>query len=212
VGETLPVAAGAAYWLRMNEAPDVVLCYFGDGASNQGTFHESLNMSALWKLPVVFICENNHYQIGTEIHRHSAVTEIFRRADAYGMDGERVDGMDVVAVYEATRKAIKHVREGHGPFLLECETYRYRGHSMADPAAYRSALEIEELRARDPLATFKQRGLDAGWFNETDCKTLETRAQATVDAASAFAKESPQPERLHDHVYAHPLDLYGGHP
>jgi len=118
VGETFPIATGAAYWLKMNEAPDAVLCFFGDGAANQGTFHECLNMAALWRLPVVFLCENNHYQIGTEIHRHSAVAEIYRRACAYGMDARHVDGMDVLAVHEATREALRHVRAGNGPYLL----------------------------------------------------------------------------------------------
>lgn len=212
VGETLPVAAGAAYWLRMNDAPDVVLCYFGDGAVNQGTFHESLNMAALWKLPVLFICENNHYQIGTEIHRHSAVPEVYRRGEAYGIEGERVDGMDVVAVHDAARSAVKRVREGRGPVLLECETYRYRGHSMADAAAYRSALEIEELRARDPLATFRTRALEAGWLTDAECSAIDAEVQKKVDAASAFAEQSPPPQHLYDNVYAKPLDLYGGRP
>ncbi len=208
VGETFPVAIGVAYWLRLNEEPDVVLCYFGDGAVNQGTFHESLNMAALWKLPVLFVCENNRYQIGTEIHRHSAVPEVWRRACAYGMEGRRVDGMDVLAVHEATREALRHVREGKGPFLLECETYRFRGHSMADSGAYRSALEVAELRARDPLEGLRRRALAEGWLGEGEVAELERRARKAVQAAVRFAEQSPPPTELHRDVYAQPLDVY----
>ena len=212
VGETFAVAAGAGYWLRLNDSAQIVLCYFGDGAANQGTFHESLNMAALWKLPVLFVCENNHYQIGTEIHRHSAVPEIYRRALAYGIDGRRVDGMDVVAVYEATRAAIQHVRSGNGPYLLECETYRYRGHSMADPGAYRSALEMAELQARDPLEIFRARALAQGWLTDSDCQEAEQQAADAVADAVRFAAASPEPMELERSVYSTPLDLYGGQP
>jgi pyruvate dehydrogenase E1 component alpha subunit len=212
VGETFPVAAGVGYWIRMNEAPEIAFCYFGDGAANQGTFHETLNMAALWKLPVLFICENNHYQIGTEIHRHSAVTEIHRRGVAYGIDGRRVDGMDVEAVYEATRDAVEHVRAGNGPYLLECETYRYRGHSMADSGAYRSALEVAELRARDPVSTFRDKALTEGWLAEAECQDIETEIDAIVEDAVRFASESAPPTELDKNVTVAPLDLYGGQP
>jgi pyruvate dehydrogenase E1 component alpha subunit len=210
VGETFPIAAGIGYWVRLNDGPEIVLCYFGDGAANQGTFHETLNMAALWKLPVLFICENNHYQIGTEIHRHSAVPEIYRRASAYGIDGRRVDGMDVLAVYEATRTALQHVRVGNGPYLLECETYRYRGHSMADAGAYRSALEVAELQARDPLKTFREQVLKERWLNNSDCQEIEQQVHAVVEDAVNFAEQSPPPTELAKHVYVEPIDLYGG--
>ncbi len=212
VGETFPVAIGVGYWLRMQESPDVVLCYFGDGAVNQGTFHESLNMAALWELPVLFICENNHYQIGTEIHRHSAVIEIARRACGYGIASDRVNGMDVLAVHEATRHALHHIRNGPAPYLLECETYRFRGHSMADPAAYRSALEVEELRARDPVRTLRRQARDNDWLSEGEVDTLDEAAQAAVAEAVRFADASPAPENLHKDVYVEPLDLYAGRP
>ncbi len=212
VGETFPVAVGVGYWLRMNDAPEAVLCYFGDGAANQGTFHESLNMAALWRLPVLFICENNHYQIGTEIHRHTAVPEIYRHGCAYGVPGRRVDGMDVVAVYEATRMALEHLRDGNGPYLLECETYRYRGHSMADAGAYRSALELAELKARDPVAGFRRRALAEGWLSEEACAGIEAEVEAVVADAVAFAEQSPEPDDLRHGVYARPLDLYRGAP
>ena len=208
VGETFPVAVGAAYWLAMNQSPDCVLCYFGDGAVNQGTFHESLNMAALWRLPVLFICENNHYQIGTEIHRHSAVVEVHKRACGYGMASRRVDGMDVLAVYRASLEALRHVREGNGPYLLECDTYRYRGHSMADAGAYRSALEVAELQARDPIAGLQHQALAEGWLEEEEIDALRRRAAAAVDEAVRFAEASPPPDELHRDVYVHPFDVY----
>ncbi|MFP4560400.1 MAG: pyruvate dehydrogenase (acetyl-transferring) E1 component subunit alpha [Thiohalorhabdus sp.] len=212
VGETFPVAAGVGYWLAMNGEPDVVLCYFGDGAANQGTFHETLNMVALWDLPVVFLCENNHYQIGTEVHRHSAVSHVHRRTGGYGIEAHWVDGMDVRAVHAATRDALRHVREGNGPVLLECETYRYRGHSMADPAAYRSALEVDELRARDPLLNFREWAEGEGWVSATESAELDRAAERAVEEAVDFAAESPPPRDLHAGVHARPIDLYGGRP
>ena len=208
VGETFPVAAGIGYWLRMNNREDAVLCYFGDGAANQGTFHESLNMAALWKLPVLFVCENNHYQSGTEIHRHTAVPEIFRHAVSYGMEAERVDGMDVLAVLEATGRAMAHIRAGNGPWLLECETYRFRGHSMADAGAYRSSLEVAELMARDPVAALRRKVIEQAWVDENGLAEIEAEVQKVVDDAVEFAANSPEPEKLTANVYRQPLDLY----
>lgn len=209
VGETFPVAAGIAYWLRMNNKPEVVICYFGDGAANQGTFHETLNMAALWKLPVLFICENNHYQIGTEIHRHTTVPEIYRHAIAYGIDGVRVDGMDVLAVYAATQTAIQHVRSGNGPYLLECDTYRYRGHSMADSGAYRSVLEMAELRARDPIITYRAHLMKENWVGEDELQRIEKEVKNLVGDAVEFAERSPPPTALEHNVYSEPFSLYG---
>ena len=210
VGETFPIAIGVAYRQAMLDSRDAVFCYFGDGAVNQGTFHESLNMAALWKLPVLFICENNHYQIGTEIHRHSAVPEVSKRACAYGIEARRVDGMDVQAVYEASRLALEHIRSGLGPYLLECETYRFRGHSMADNDAYRSGLEKAELRARDPLVLFRRRSEDAGWLSAAVIEELEHHAQKLVEEAVAFANASPPPDDLYKNVYCNPMSLYKG--
>ena len=209
VGETFTVAIGVGYWIAMNEGRDAVLCYFGDGAANQGTFHESLNMAALWKLPVLFICENNHYQIGTEIHRHTAVPEIHRHGVAYGIPGRKVDGMDVLAVLEATREALRLIRDGAGPQLLECETYRYRGHSMADPGAYRSALEVAELAARDPVRQFEKTACGNGWLRTEECEALARQVREEVEDAVRFADESPEPERLDEGVHAEPFHLYG---
>lgn len=210
VGETFPIATGAAYWLKMNNLPDAVLCFFGDGAANQGTFHECLNMAALWKLPVLFICENNHYQVGTEIHRHSAQPEIYKHACTYDMPSKKVDGMDVMAVYEASRDALQQVRSGTGPFLLEYDTYRFRGHSMADSGAYRSALEVAELKARDPLHSFRQKVLNEGWLTQPETDDLNQQAQNVVDESVRFALASPPPDDLYQNVYVNPLDLYGG--
>ena len=156
VGETYPVAIGIGYAIAMQQTPEAVICFFGDGAVNQGTFHESLNMAALWKLPVLFVCENNRYQIGTAIHRHSAVTDVYRRASAYDIPAEKVDGMDVLAVYEASSRALQRIHEGTGPQFLEMETYRFRGHSMADPGNYRPKVELDAFRQRDPLAIAEQ--------------------------------------------------------
>ena len=212
VGETFPVALGVAYQLKLSNAPDVVVCFFGEGAVNQGTFHESLNMAALWQLPILFICENNRYQIGTEVHRNSAIPEVYKRACGYGIDARRVDGMDVLATYSATDDALRHVRQGSGPFLLECDTYRYRGHSMADNAAYRSDTEVAELKARDPLITFRRYAIEEGWLDASLIEQLEQQVDRTVEKAVRFAEASPPPEGLHDNVYANPLDLYGGRP
>jgi len=195
VGETFPVAL-----------------FFGEGAVNQGTFHESLNMAALWKLPILFVCENNHYQIGTEVHRNSAIAEVYKRACAFGIEAQRVDGMDVLATYSAARDAMSHVRQGNGPFLLECDTYRYRGHSMADNAAYRSDTEVAELKARDPLVTFRRQAIKEGWLEEEQIGQLESQVDKVVDDAIRFAEASPPPEKLHDNVYVRPIDLYRGSP
>ncbi|HKJ88651.1 MAG TPA: thiamine pyrophosphate-dependent enzyme, partial [Gammaproteobacteria bacterium] len=147
---------------------------------------------------------------GTEIHRHSAVPQIHRRTGGYGVEAHWVDGMDVRAVHDATRSALQHVREGNGPVLLECETYRYRGHSMADPAAYRSALEVSELRARDPLLTFREWAEAEGVVGPEESAGLQEAAAKAVEEAAAFAAESPPPTDLQADVYTRPLNLYGG--
>ena len=208
VGETFLIAIGAAYRQAMIKSPDAVLCYFGDGAVNQGTFHESLNMAALWKLPVLFICENNHYQIGTEIHHHSAVVEVYKRACAYGIHASRVDGMDVQAVHNATTEALQNIRAGGGPVLLECETYRFRGHSMADSDAYRSAIEMAEFKGRDPVIAFRAAVVDQGWLTDDEISAVEQEVQAVVDEAVRFADQSPPPTDLHHGVTVTPMDLY----
>ncbi len=218
VGETYPIAIGIAYAVAMRNLPEAVICFFGDGAANQGTFHESLNMAALWRLPVLFVCENNHYAIGTEIHRHSAVPEIYRRAAAYNIPADKIDGMDVMKVHEAARHALDRVRRGSGPQLIECETYRYRGHSMADPATYRPAVEAKAYQAHDPLSAairtiefrypteteLAEAGPDnigqlaahivkAGHSSEIEIEKLKKNVAATVEDAVQFALQSPEP-------------------
>ncbi|MBU2763101.1 thiamine pyrophosphate-dependent dehydrogenase E1 component subunit alpha [Acidithiobacillus caldus] len=218
VGETFPIALGAAYAVAYRRLPEAVLCFFGDGAVNQGTFHESLNMAALWRLPILFVCENNHYQIGTEIHRHSALTEVYKRACAYGIPAEKVDGMEVLAVFEATRRALTRVRTGDGPQFLEMETYRYRGHSMADPGSYRPAVEVQAYEANDPIAAtlrgveFRYPGKEElaaartdciqgfcdqcyreGHLDETALARLRQEIAEEIAAARDFARQSPAP-------------------
>ncbi len=216
VGETFPVAIGIAYAIALRELPEAVICFFGDGAVNQGTFHESLNMAALWKLPVLFVCENNHYQIGTEIHRHSAVAEVYKRACAYRMPARRIDGMDVLAVHQASREALAQVRAGNGPQLLEFETYRFRGHSMADSGNYRPRVEVRAYEDKgDPLdVAMAEAGMDYpaaarqsgdhigrlaeqlgrdGHLSAEGLAAMKVEVADTVAKAVAFAADSPQP-------------------
>ncbi len=212
VGETFPIALGAGYAVAYRQLPEAVLCFFGDGATNQGTFHESLNMAALWRLPIFFVCENNHYQIGTEIHRHSAVVEIYRRARAYNIPAERVNGMDVLAVQQASQQALARIRAGDGPQFLELETYRYRGHSMADPGAYRPTSEVQAYEQQDPINTlegevagrancpagdcvrqFQAHCCAAGHLSNEDLKGLQAEVAAEMQSALAAAQAAPAP-------------------
>ncbi len=219
VGETYPVAIGIAYSIAMQALPEAVICFFGDGAVNQGTFHESLNMAALWKLPVLFVCENNRYQIGTEIHRHSAVTEVYRRACGYRIPSERVNGMDVLAVHRATLAALQRIREGTGPQFLEVETYRFRGHSMSDPGSYRPNVEVQAFKDEDPVTVVleesipdypSEKHLNAighdniahltghlsreGYAQAEDVERMKREVAAIVENAVQFALQSPEPE------------------
>ncbi|MDH7567957.1 MAG: pyruvate dehydrogenase (acetyl-transferring) E1 component subunit alpha [Armatimonadota bacterium] len=209
VGGHLPLATGIAFAERYRESDRAVVCVFGDGATNIGEFHEALNMASIWKLPVLFLCENNHYGMGTALKRASAVTEIARKACAYDMPGEQCDGMDVFAVYEAARKALQRVRSGEGPILLEALTYRFRGHSMADPELYRDKSEVEEVReANDPIETLRERLLADKSLTAEELERLENQAVEAADASVRFAEESPPPplEALYEDVYARPID------
>ncbi len=226
VGESCPIALGIAYAVAMRRSTEAVVCFFGDGAVNQGTFHESLNMAALWRLPLLFVCENNHYAIGTEIHRHSAVVEVYKRAAAYNIPAEKVDGMDVLKVYETARRALERIHDGGGPQFIECETYRYRGHSMADPGTYRPAVEVKAQEARDPIAAaireveyhyptaaelavagpdniarLTRHMVDAGHAAEAQVEELKKEVGAAVEDAVQFALQSPQPTM--DAAWAH---------
>jgi pyruvate dehydrogenase E1 component alpha subunit len=195
VGAHLPIAAGAAFAVKYQGGDQVVICYFGDGAVPQGEFHESMNLAALWKLPVIYLCENNRYAMGTAIHRVLAQTEIWRYAETYGVPGEAVDGMDVLAVREVVGRAVERCRRGQGPSLLEARTYRFRGHSMRDPSAavYRTKEEVEREKERDPIRLFRDRCFKEGGLTEADVKTIEKEINNLVDEAVAFADASPEP-------------------
>jgi pyruvate dehydrogenase E1 component alpha subunit len=206
VGGYMPIAAGVGFAIRYEDRDRVILCFFGDGSVPQGEFHESLNLAALWKLPVVFLCENNRYAMGTAIQRALAQTDIAKFADSYGMPGEACDGMDVLAVRECVGRAVACARESKTPTLIEARTYRFRGHSMRDPAAavYRTKEEVEEEKLRDPIVAFRERLRESGALDEAAWAALAERVEARVNDAVAFADASPEPpaEWLTADVYA----------
>ena len=204
VGGGLPVAVGLALADKLMARPRVTACFFGDGAVAEGEFHESLNLAALWKLPVLFLCENNLYAMGTALARHQAQPDIRRKADAYGMPADAADGMDVLAVEAAARRAAEHVRRGDGPFLLELRTYRFRAHSTADPELYRKKEEVAEWRQRDPIVLFGARLRTAGLLGDADLASLEASVGGEIDAAVRAAEAGPwEPvEDLTRDVYA----------
>ena len=195
VGAQVPLGVGIAFAHKYRETSQVCLTYFGEGAANQGQVYEAFNMASLWKLPVVFIIENNGYAMGTSIARAKAGTEIYRRGDAFGIPGMEVDGMDVTQVTAAGLEAIAHCRAGKGPILMEMKTYRYRGHSMSDPAKYRSREEVQKVRAqRDPIEQLRKRMLDEKVANETAFKDIDREIKAVIAEAAEFAQNSPEPE------------------
>lgn len=194
VGGQLPIACGLAFSSKYRREDRITACFFGDGAVNQGTFHESLNWARLWELPVLFLCENNFYGIGTEVHRSSALPAVHKRTCGYDIPSEKVDGMDVVAVYRAVKYAAEKVRESSRPHFIEAVTYRFRGHSMSDPAKYRSAAEHEMWKARDPIPAYARRLLEQKIATEDELASIRERCAATVREAVAFAEESPWPE------------------
>ena len=191
VGGGLPIAVGLALADKLRNRQTVTACYFGDGAVAEGEFHESLNLASLWKLPVVFLCENNLYAMGTALSRHQAQTNISLKAQAYGVASAAVDGMDVLAVEAAARQAVDYVRRGNGPFLLELRTYRFRAHSMSDPDLYRAKQEIEEWKKRDPIVLFQSRLKDAGLLTESEVARMEAEVGAEIEEAVRFAESSP---------------------
>jgi len=203
VGGNLPIAAGIGLASDMQGTEDVTLCTFGDGASNQGTFGETLNLAALWKLPVVFMVTNNQFGMGTSLKRHSAVTDLQRKGESLGVPGVRCDGMDIADTHAVVAEAVARVREERCPLLVEAVTYRFRGHSMADPEEYRTKDEVAAWRERDPIETFAARLVAEGVLGEAERAELDAAAIARVDAAVAFAEESPfpAPETLYDDVY-----------
>jgi pyruvate dehydrogenase E1 component alpha subunit len=195
VAAQVPIGTGIAFALKYRETTNVCLTYLGDGAVNQGQVYESFNMAALWKLPVIYIVENNKYGMGTAIERASATTDFHRRGDAYGIPGEACDGMDVLAVREAGERAVAHARAGKGPMILEMKTYRYRGHSMSDPAKYRSKEEVERMRAQhDPIDQLAKALIDGKHIDEAGLKKIDRDVKDIVAAAAEFAQNSPEPE------------------
>jgi pyruvate dehydrogenase E1 component alpha subunit len=205
VGGNLPLATGVALACDYTETDDAIVCMFGDGASNQGTFGESMNLAALWKLPVVFMVINNQFGMGTSLERHSAVTDLSKKAEGFGVPGSRCDGMDVLDVHATIGEALRKAREDRQPQLVEAVTYRFRGHSMADPEEYRSKEEVEEWRKRDPINVFKGRLVDEGVLSEDDYEKLDEAAMGRVDEAVEFADNSPFPEldSLYDDIYVY---------
>jgi pyruvate dehydrogenase E1 component alpha subunit len=195
VAAQVPIGTGLGFAHRYQDDGRISVTYLGDGAINQGQVYESFNMASLWKLPVVYVIENNRYGMGTSVSRASARTDLFHRGVPYGIPGEQVDRMDVVAIHEAGLAAAEHARSGQGPVILEMLTYRYRGHSMSDPAKYRSKEEVDRMRTEhDPIAQLRQRLLDEHDADEDDLKRIEKRARDIVAEAAQFAQECPEPD------------------
>jgi pyruvate dehydrogenase E1 component alpha subunit len=211
VGGNLPLAAGVALAADYRGEKDVMLCMFGDGATNQGTFGETMNLAALWKLPVVFMVINNQFGMGTSLERHSAVTDLSKKAEGFGVPGSRCDGMDVLDTEAVIAEAVRCAREERKPQLVEAVTYRFRGHSMADPEEYRTKEEVEDWRGRDPITSFGKRLLDEGVLTEKDLEKLDEEAMHRVDEAVKFADKSPFPDlaSLYDHVYVYGEQVKG---
>jgi pyruvate dehydrogenase E1 component alpha subunit len=194
VGAQVPIGTGLAFAHRYRDDGLISVTYLGDGAINQGQVYESFNMAALWKLPIIYVIENNRYGMGTSIDRASARTDLFHRGTAYGIPGEQVDGMNVLAVHEAGLAAAEHARSGSGPLILEMMTYRYRGHSMSDPAKYRTRDEVDRMRAEhDPIDQARRRLVEGG-ADETELKEIEAQARGRVAEAAQFAQDSPEPD------------------
>ena len=204
VGAGIPIATGAALQMQLSGSDNIVACFFGDSASNQGTFHEALNMASLWQLPVVFICENNLYGISVRQDRHQHITNIADRAVAYGMPGEVADGTDVMAVYNAAARAIENARKGGGPSLIECKVYRWLGHHAGDPAKYRPEGELEAWKERCPLKLFAKRLIADGIMDEDRNKQILESANAEMLEAADWGMQQPWPlpEDALEDVYA----------
>lgn len=207
VGGHIPLATGLAFASRYEDRGEVTLCFFGEGALNQGAFYESLNLASLWNLPCVYICENNRYAMGTALERASAVVDLYKKAEGFGMPGDEVDGMDVAAVWAKVNGAVERAREESRPAFIEARCYRYRGHSMSDPAKYRTTEELEGYKAVDPLLRARNTLLDRGWATEDEIDAWDDAAKDAAKDASEFAQDAPQPD-LKDigrYVYSTPL-------
>ncbi|MFL2775571.1 MAG: pyruvate dehydrogenase (acetyl-transferring) E1 component subunit alpha [Paracoccaceae bacterium] len=205
VGAQVPLGAGLAFADKYMENESVTFTYFGDGAANQGQVYETFNMAALWKLPVIFVIENNQYAMGTAQERSTSSPEIYTRGDSFGIKGEAVDGMDVIAVRDAGVKAAAHCRAGKGPYILEIKTYRYRGHSMSDPAKYRTREEVQKMRAqRDPIESIRSLLVSEKLSTEEEIKIIDKEIKEIVNSCAEYAKESPEvpAEELWTDIYA----------
>lgn len=204
VGAHLPIASGLALGDKYANRDGVTICMFGDGATNIGFFHEALNLSKVWNLPVLWVCENNLYGMGTTVERASAVSEIRQKAEGYGIPNARTDGMDVMAVYAAAKEVIEKVRAGNGPFLLEIMTYRFRGHSMGDPERYRKAEEVKKWQEDDPIGIYHKYLVENKKAKAAELDELDARAEAEAQKTVEFAEASPEPalEELFTDVYA----------
>jgi len=204
VGAGIPIATGAALALKMKKRKDIVLTFFGDGAANEGTFYESLNMAAIWKLPEVFICENNMYAMSSPVSKFVPTQNISNRASAFGIPGITVDGMDVIAIYEVVREAVKRAREGKGPTLIEAKTYRYRGHSKSDKNLYRTKVEIEEWKKKDPIIRFIKKATESGEIDDEKIEKIRKDVAKDIEEGVKFALNSPEPstDALLEYVYA----------
>jgi TPP-dependent pyruvate/acetoin dehydrogenase alpha subunit len=194
VGGGIPLAVGVGLSLQMQATGEVILCFFGDGAANQGAFHEALNMAAIWGLPVVYICENNQYGMSMSTQRAFNIDRVSQRADSYGMAGVTVDGNDVIAVYDAASEAVERARSGGGPTLVECVTYRWKGHSKSDQELYRTKEEIEAWKKKDPIKRFQELLVGEGILDDEEVARIEEEARRTIAAALEFAKSSPEPD------------------
>ena len=204
VGGQLPIAVGLALAIKYRQQSHVALCFLGDGAVNQGEFHESMNLASIWKLPVLFILENNLYGMGTQVERtHAGGKDLYQMAEAYKIPAAQIDGMDLIAVRDATTDSLSRIRSGSGPVFLEAMTYRFRGHSVADPSAYRDRAEVEEWRLKDPIKSFQLLSLEEGLITQEEVAIIDGEVGSAIEEAVRFAEESPAPDldTLHDHVY-----------
>lgn len=203
VGGQIPIGAGAAFAEKYNGTDFVNVCYMGDGAVRQGSFHETLNMAMLWKLPVIFVCENNYYAMGTSVERASNVTDIYKLGSAYEMPSKAVDGMSCEAVHEAMDEAVERARKGEGPTFLEMRTYRYKGHSMSDPAKYREKEEVEQYKAKDPIEMVLKTIKEKKYATDAEIEAIDNKVKEIVEDSVKFAEESPYPDpsELYKDVY-----------
>lgn len=204
VGGGIPISTGVGLSIKMRKTGQVVLCFFGDGAANLGAFHESLNLAAIWKLPVIFLCENNMYGMSMSVKKAIAIKDIAKRADSYGFPGEVVDGNDVLAVYDVVYEAIKRARKGHGPTLIECKTYRWKGHSKSDQNLYRTKEEIDLWKKKCPIKKFREKLISENILTEKEIEMIEKEAEDIIEKAVEFSNSSPEPsvETIFDGVYS----------